>query len=124
MTEQDLKHRIETDLENLRLPIDEVEICIRPYSKSYYGRYFPVNDKNIKARIFVYPYPYKKIKLMYSYSAILCTVIHEMCHLVQFTSSNFVRYRGVMHNPQFWKLYNRYVDRALDLCIISRRVDR
>lgn len=42
-----------------------------------------------------------------------------MCHHLQYTSGSFVRNKGVMHNANFWKLYNHYIDRAERLNLIG-----
>lgn len=122
MNEQDLKHKLISDLEEIRMPVEEVEICIRPYSKTYYGRYFPINKSKgrVKPRIFIYPY--EDSTFLYPYSEILKTAIHEMCHHVQYSSGSYVRQRGIMHNPNFWSLYNRYVEKALEMNIVRKGI--
>lgn len=112
MHQEELKDKLLSDLSKLNLPVDEVEITLRPYSKTYYGRYFPVyNDKETKPKIYIYPYENSEGDLM-SYGSILSTAIHEFCHHIQYTSGSFVRNKGVMHNSQFWKLFNLYTERA------------
>ena len=115
-SEEQLKERIITDLTNLRIPIDEVNLLIRPYSKTYYGRYFPSAKEEVKPRLFIYPYKNTKGDL-FSYEEILDTCIHEMVHHIQYTSPGFIRVKGVMHNPNFWKLYNRYSKRAKEFLL-------
>ena len=112
MHQEELKAKLLSDLSKLNLPIDEVEISLRPYSKTYYGRYFPVyNDRETKPIIYIYPYETTEGDFM-NYDTILKTAIHEFCHHIQYTNGSFVRIRGIMHNPQFWKLYNLYTERA------------
>lgn len=112
MSQEELKTRLLFDLSQINLPIFEVDLFIRPFSKTYYGRYFPVYDeKEIKPKIYIYPYKDKENNLM-SYNIILETAIHEFCHHIQYMDKSFVRSKGVMHNTQFWKLYNHYVNRA------------
>ena len=112
MNEEELKTRLLSDLSMLNLPVYEVDLFIRPFSKTFYGRYFPVyNDKETKPKIYVYPYENIKNELM-SYDTILETSIHEFCHHIQYASGSFIRNKGVMHNTQFWKLYNHYIERA------------
>lgn len=122
MKENQLKHRLLSDLTQLNLAVEEVDIHIRPYSKTYYGRYFPVyNDKKVIPRIFVYPYDCNNEFM--DYEIILETVIHEFCHHIQYTSGSFVRNKGVMHDTQFWKLYNHYMNRAKKYKIIKGESD-
>ena len=112
MSQEELKTRLLSDLSMLNLPIDEVDLFIRPFSKTLYGRYFPVyNDNLVRPKIYVYPYENAQGELM-NYSKILDTAIHEFCHHIQYTNDSFVRNKGVMHNPNFWQLYNHYVNRA------------
>ena len=119
MTQEELKDQLLTDLSKISLPIDEVDFYIRPFSKTYYGRYFPVYDeKRLRPKIYIYPYENTNGDLM-SYDHILDTAIHELCHHIQYTSGSFVRNRGVMHNTQFWKLYNHYIARAISYQIVG-----
>lgn len=112
MNQEELKTRLLFDLSQLNLPVYEVDLFIRPFSKTFYGRYFPVyNDNVARPKIYVYPYENEKEDLM-NYDLILETSIHELCHHIQYTSGSYVRNKGVMHDTQFWRLYNHYVDRA------------
>ena len=122
MSQEELKTRLLFDLSQINLPVDEVELYIRPFSKTYYGRYFPVyNDKETTPKIYIYPYESEDGNLM-TYDSILLTAIHEFCHHIQYTSGSFVRNKGVMHNTQFWKLYNHYKDRARKYQLIGDEV--
>ena len=112
MHSRELQHRLLTDLHNLKLPIDEVDIFFRPYSKTYYGRYFPSYEEEVKPKIYIYPY--NEDDSIMSYEQILGTTIHELCHHIQYTKG-FVRLKGVMHDTEFWKLYNFYTNRAKEL---------
>lgn len=112
MNQDELKTRLLSDLSQISLPVYEVDLYIRPFSKTFYGRYFPVhNDKQVKPKIYIYPYENEKEELM-TYDKILETSIHEFCHHVQYTSGSYVRSKGIMHDTQFWKLYNHYMNRA------------
>ena len=113
MHQEELKAKLLSHLSKLNLPIDEVDISLRPFSKTYYGRYFPVyNDNETKPKIYIYPYENTEGEFM-SYDIILRTAIHEMCHHIQYMNGSFVRCRGVMHDSQFWKLFNFYIERAV-----------
>lgn len=112
MNQDELKTRLLSDLSQISLPVYEVDLYIRPFSKTFYGRYFPVhNEKQVKPKIYIYPYENEKEELM-TYDKILETSIHEFCHHVQYTSGSYVRSKGIMHDTQFWKLYNHYMNRA------------
>lgn len=119
MHQEELKVKLLSDLSKLNLPVDEVDLSLRPFSKTFYGRYFPVyNDKETKPKIYIYPYANCVGEFM-SYDDVLRTAVHEFCHHIQYTSGSFVRNKGVMHNPQFWKLYNHYINRAINLKMIG-----
>lgn len=123
MKPEELKNRLLSDLAVLNLPVCEVDLFIRPFSKTLYGRYFPVyNEKEVRPKIYLYPYENEKEDLM-SYDEILDTAIHEFCHHIQYTSGYFVRSKGVMHDTQFWKLYNHYVERAKKYQMIGGETD-
>lgn len=109
----DLQHRLLFDLRRLNLPVDEVDVLFRPYSKTYYGRYFPVCNKKDRPKIHVYPFENTKGDLM-TYDVVLKTTVHEFCHHIQY-SNGHTRVKGVMHDTQFWQLYNHYMKRAQDL---------
>ena len=112
MSQEELKTRLLFDLSQLNLPVYEVDLYMRPFSKTLYGRYFPVHDeKRVRPKIYIYPYENEDLELM-EYKTILETSIHEFCHHIQYTSGCFVRNKGVMHDTQFWKLYNHYIERA------------
>lgn len=111
MCVEELRERLLRDLSLINMPVDEVDFYFRPYSKTYYGRYFPVRDFRDRPRVFIYPYASKCGELM-SYSKVFSICVHEMCHHIQYMDSSFVRNKGVMHNTTFWKLYNHYMERA------------
>lgn len=114
MSSDDLVCKLTKDLTSLHLPIDEVDLSIRPYSSTFYGRYYPSASKTVRPRIFIYPYSDKQGG-MYSYPKVLETAIHEMVHHIQHSDSSFKRVRGVMHDTNFWKLYQRYVTKAEEM---------
>ena len=119
MNINELKERLTKDLTLLKLPINEVKLCMRPYSTTYYGRYYPVyDDKRVEPKIYIYPFK-SKSGVIYPYYEVLCTTIHEMVHHIQHSSSDFVRIKGVMHDPNFWKLYNHYINRLEKLDILK-----
>lgn len=112
MSKEELETRLLFDLSQINLPVYEVDLSLRPFSKTYYGRYFPVYDeKKVRPKIYIYPYENTNGDFM-KYDTILETSIHEFCHHIQYTSGSFVRNKGIMHDTQFWKLYNHYVERA------------
>lgn len=123
MREEELKYQILNDLQDINLPVDEVDVFFRPYSKTYYGRYFPVYSDRIRPKIYLYPYA-NKSGIFLEYDTLLSVAIHEFCHHKQYTSGAFVRYKGIMHDEQFWRLYNHYMNRAKKFGIIGGRYEK
>ena len=111
MSEDELYHKLMCDLNSIHLPVSEVEVEFRPYSVTYYGRYFPKRKNMPTPKMYLYPYDNEQGDFM-SYDKLLETAIHEFIHHIQYSDPNFRRKKGVMHNVQFWKLYNHYIKRA------------
>ena len=112
MTEQELLYNLKRDLEFLGLPLNDVDIIIaNKYVKTYYGLYYPKTNKR-GAFIRIYPYMYPSNDCMYSYTHLLDTTIHEMCHHLQYSDDNYIRVIGVVHDSEFWELYNKYITLA------------
>ncbi len=112
-----LELELQCGLMDIGLPLGEATLTVRPYSKCYYGKYLPAKN-SVPARIFIYPYENEEGK-MYPFSDIFRTAIHERVHHAQYLDPSFKRVRGVMHNEQFWELYNHYVNIAAGKGIIT-----
>lgn len=116
---QDLYHRLLKDMTSLGIPID-FTFELKPYSKTYYGRYDPNSDK-----VTVYIYEDKSCTKMMSYEEILLTSIHEAVHSIQWHDKSFVRRKGVMHNAEFFRLYSAYSEKAKSMLLLREvRYDR
>lgn len=116
---QELYHRLLKDMKSIGIPVD-FTFELRPYSKTYYGRYDPNSDK-----ITVYVYEDKSCTKMTSYTELLMTSIHEAVHSIQWKDKSFVRRKGVMHNADFYRLYNMYADKAKSILLLREvRHDR
>ena len=103
--------RLILDAITIGLPVNEVELSLRAFSKTYYGNYYPKYSSNGRPRVYIYPCKDRKGTL-YDYDFILDTLIHEMVHHIQHTSEDYVRLKGVMHDQEFWKLYNKFIYKA------------
>lgn len=112
-----LRASLKKDLHDIGLPVEEVKLSLRPFSKTYYGRYFPSIDKDIKPTVYIYPYCNDK-GVMYGYDTVLYHSIHEMCHHLESSMPFWKRYKGVMHDPLFWKLFYHYIEKAQDSGIL------
>ncbi len=119
MCEKTLMTRLLSDMSSLGLPVCEVDVIFRPYSKTYYGRYYPSVNEATKAKIAIYPYEIPGEFMEYNH--IVKTGVHEFTHHLQYTSGFYVRRKGIMHNQQFWELYNYYIDRAYRFGILEKR---
>lgn len=111
---QELRDRLLKDLRVLGIK-NEFTLILRPYSKTYFGRF----DPNTK-EIVLYVHMDSECKRQYPYSELLDTAIHEAVHSIQWSDENFVRVKGVMHNPEFYKLYNHYSGKAKALQLLER----
>lgn len=120
---EELQARLLSDLSAINMPVDEIELSLRPFSKTFLGRYFPANTKDTIPKVYIYPYESERSNDFMDYQTIVETAIHEMCHHIQYTSGSFTRKKGVMHDTQFWKLYNHYIKRAIRLKILEVRED-
>lgn len=102
---QELEMRLRNDLSKIGLDV-EFTLSLRPYSKSYFGRY-DINSSTII--VYVQKTPNGD---MYSYEEILLTTIHEAIHCKQWHDPKFKRVKGVMHDIEFKRLYALYSNRA------------
>lgn len=93
----------------------QYDLNFKHYSKVYYGRYVYKRKDSFKPKVFVYLFKNPEKTEMYTYEDILSTTVHEVCHHIQYSNPDFVRKRGVMHDKQFWDLYNDYMNRYFKL---------
>lgn len=116
---QELYHRLIQDMTRVGITID-FDLELKSFSKTYYGRYDPNSNK-----VTVYIYEDKSCTRMYSYEDILMTTIHEAVHSLQWHDKSFVRRKGVMHDADFFRLYNMYSDKAKSILLLREvRYDR
>lgn len=104
----DLGSKLMDDLGKLGLPTD-FTLEVKGYSKCYHGRYTPN-----KKRVIIYSLNSKGKRL--PYVELLKTTMHEALHHYQWTHvKGFVRKRGVMHNTQFKRLEQHYLEGIRDM---------
>lgn len=102
---QELAYRLFKDLEDMGIDI-QFTLQLKEYSKCYYGRYNP------KTRaVTLYVYKDKEKREMFSYEHLLETLLHEVVHDIQWNNGEYVRRKGVMHDPEFYQIFNLYKDR-------------
>ncbi|MBO8161121.1 MAG: hypothetical protein H0Z24_05745 [Thermosipho sp. (in: Bacteria)] len=106
-----LEKRIRKDLEKLGLPLD-FKLDVRGYSKTYNGRYNPNNDT-------VVLYSLRKNGELREYDVLLKIVIHEVIHHYQWKHTDYKRVKGIMHNEEFKRLEQYYLDKAEELGLID-----
>lgn len=94
----------------------EFNLELKEYSKSFYGRYNPNNNT-----VILYVFQDNSLNTSYRVWDLLKTLIHEVCHCEQWNDPKFVRHRGVMHNTDFWRRYNKYVSIARELLTIKEK---
>ncbi len=91
------------------------DLCFKNYSSCYFGKYIRPRNKDFLPKIFIYLYKDSNNTELYSYKDIISTVIHEVCHHIQWSNPDFVRVKGVMHNKEFWDLWNSYMNKYYEL---------
>jgi len=109
-----LYKKLLSDLEKLGIP-QNFNLILKDYSKNFLGRYNP-NNKNL----ILYVYPYKKGVYMYPYEELYKTFIHEVVHSIQHNNPSFIRVKGIMHNKEFYKIYDDIIQKSYDLKILKR----
>lgn len=102
MSIDELRTKLLNDLGALNINTDGMTLVVKPYSKSFYGRYYPKDN-----RIFLYAYKDPERTCMYPYNQLMKTLLHEVVHFIQWNDPEYVRVKGVMHNAEFHKIYNR-----------------
>lgn len=102
---QELESQLRDDLLNIGLDVD-FTLSLRPYSKTYFGRFDPKENKVI---LYVCETPKGD---MYPYEELLLTTVHEVVHCLQWHNPNYQRVKGIMHDFEFKKLYSLYSNRA------------
>lgn len=103
---QELYHRLLNDLQKIGIT-DSFSLELRPYSKTYFGRYDPNLD-----RITLYVYEDESCSNYIKYEELFITLIHESIHCMQWHDKSFVRRKGVMHDAEFHRLFNKYKTKA------------
>lgn len=101
------------DLKALHLDkksIGDYELVLKKFSVSFYGRYVASSHKAV-----VYVYRDVECKHQREYSGLLSSVIHELTHHIQHTDPKYIRRKGVMHNKNFWFIYNSYIEKAKEM---------
>ena len=120
-SKENLKEWLLYDLKHIGIHLSNEELEIRPFSSSYYGRY---NVK--KQKIIVFMYADKEEFIPYPYMDLMKTAIHEAVHYIQHHNPDFIRYKGVMHNAEFYSLYREYNNRFnklwLSRAVIRRKI--
>lgn len=102
---QELETQLREDLLKIGLDV-KFTLSLRPYSKTYFGRYNPNTNTVIL-------YVHRTLGGdMYSYKELLLTTIHEVIHCLQWSDPDFKRVKGVMHDPEFKRLFDLYSNRA------------
>lgn len=98
---QKLYDRIIHDLELLNPVNTKFNLVLRPYSKTMEGYYNPSNHT-----IVIYVCKSKDCKSLYPYSELWGIVLHELAHHLQYSTTDYIRVKGVMHNKGFYSILN------------------
>ena len=109
---QELYCRLLSDLQKVGIK-DDFSLELRPYSKTYFGRYDPNSNK-----VTLYVYEDKSCTNLIKYEDLFMTLIHESVHSIQWHDQFFVRRKGVMHDTEFHRLFNEYKDKAKSILLM------
>ena len=112
----ELLKRICNDLKSMGLEV-RLPIILRPFSKTLWGYY---ED----GKIVLYIYRNKNRKQFIHYNILFRTILHEYVHALQRKSSVWKRYKGTMHDTEFWKIYNNLTALAVERGIIYGKSER
>lgn len=96
---------------NMRLPL-----ILRSYSKRRWGYYDILKDE-----IVIYVFSDPTCSRLTHYNILFRIILHEYVHALQHKSSNWRRYKGIMHDVEFWQIYNNLVNLAVERGIIYGR---
>lgn len=102
---EDLKARLLQDLQDAGVPLC-FELCIKDYSKTLYGCYRTKTN-----RVYLYYWEDSAKTKHYTYEHLLEKAVHEAVHAQQWHDPSFIRVRGVMHDEEFYSLYEMYMTR-------------
>lgn len=113
-----LLKRIKSDLKLMGLDV-RLPIILRPYSKTMWG-YYDVS----KDWIVLYVYSNKSHTRFVHYNILFRTILHEYVHVLQRKASAWKRYEGIMHDTEFWKMYNYLTSLAVERGVIYGKSKR
>lgn len=115
MTLSILRNRIHHDLKALGVDTESFELVLKPYSKTYYGSYVPE-----KKRVILYVFEDSERTTLFSYESLFSTAVHEVVHHIQWSNPEWKRVKGIMHDAEFYKTYNRLLRKHKIYSIVKR----
>lgn len=122
MTFKYLSARLLSDARRVGIDTTSLSLHIKPYSKMRWGTYNP-KDNSITLYVFLN----EKGKLP-QYKKLLAFFIHECVHYTQWNDPEFIRYKGIMHNAEFYSLYEKFMMRlnndSIALKMVNVEADR
>lgn len=99
-----IKDRLLRDARKAGINITGFTLIIKPYSQERWGYY----DHN-KEVIVLFVNKNEQEELA-PYDDLLRYFLHECTHYTQWSDPEFVRYKGIMHNEEFYTLYNKFME--------------
>lgn len=109
-----LKNLMLSDLKKVGVNLEKDILVLKPFSKTMYGNYKPRNNK-----ITLYVYDDIEKKKLYAYNFLFDTLLHEVTHYLQWNDKNFKREKNVMHNKEFYNIYNNLIALSIERRIIK-----
>lgn len=108
-----VRRRFMRDLNTMGIDLNS-ELVLRSYSKTQWGNYDPNTD-----RISIYVFQEKGCITLIPYSTLFKVLLHEYVHSLEWKSSVWVRLKGVMHDPLFYRIYNHLLDVSVKVGVLS-----
>lgn len=100
-------------LKKIGLPTD-FSLEIKGYSVTHEGKYLYATHK-----IILYVYKDREMTEMYSSAKLLSVLIHEAIHYLQHINPQHIRYKGIVHDREFYALEQQYLLKARSLGYLS-----
>ena len=119
MTDKECIDILLNDLRSIGIKTTGFDLYLRKYSKTYWGRYFPKTMDRPTPRIYLYAHT--PSGGFYNHDILLYHLIHECVHHEQYASATYVRFRGIMHDSDFIRLFQRYIKRAVKKNLINMK---
>lgn len=102
---EELRGQLIKDLQAVGVNTSIFDLYVKEYSKTYFGVYRPQTNR-------IYVFALTDDGKQYPYPFLFSTALHEAVHAIQYHDPRYVRYSGVMHDEEFYTIYDRFAAKA------------